>query len=854
MSGYDNLKEALAQQKTAFANLESEIKSVTESDISKENAKLRKELEKLTEDYAVASSKLKEAQAMNTGLKSKLYEQIYSEKISIVSRMSEKADIYFKDTNNAELNRLEQLSDSLKERISKINQQLSQNAVEASDELCSKLNELEESVIGKMTELRVDNANKLSTLMSDSQEAFNKLKEGQITDEQINEVTKKNNLEAFIGGNLINKVGILLIMIGIFLFSRLVYINITDTMRGILMFAAGGVMLGLGEYLNRKKATIASLGLSAGGIAVLYISGAVCYFVFGILSMYPALLICILITAAAFFLSMRYSSQTITAFALLGGYMPIFAMSDGGLPIIYGAMVYFIMLNCLALLISYHKKWIPCYFIGFVLNTIGTFFIIDLTQNMVWQNLWNDSPDVVNRYVLIAYTFFAFLVYTAVPILSTLRTQITLKKPDIVLLGLNTFISAATIYFLFDLLDLGDFMGAISVVFAAIYIWLGWVIEKNMTVERNTSALFYLTGLIFAVLFIPMQFDTEWWSLGWLMQGTLLSGYGILKEQKHFTRAGFIINGLCLWAFLWFDLFAAAGTPQHFPFKYFAITFASLLLLGAFIYKKQQFNKLPSIFRVAAFINLWIYAVYFTFDTIAPNLWPFFREHIALPFASRLHYYTLSTILISVTFLLARFLARNRFVADKGTIIFSNVLYIISAIIVLLTNLMGSFYMSDPGILVIIIGTVLLLITNIISVLGINDFTIYLVSKRSLGKGKGLGIEFYPIIISSFFVLLLSQNLMVQFSLQFTNMILTLLFAITSVAWIVFGFMKRYTYIRRAGLGLAMFSVAKLILFDLWEQTEGNRIIMFISLGIALVIISFVYQYFVKRLTIEVES
>ena len=40
--------------------------------------------------------------------------------------------------------------------------------------------------------------------------------------------------------------------------------------------------------------------------------------------------------------------------------------------------------------------------------------------------------------------------------------------------------------------------------------------------------------------------------------------------------------------------------------------------------------------------------------------------------------------------------------------------------------------------------------------------------------------------------------------------------------WIVFGFIKRYTFIRRFGLGLSVMSVAKLFLIDLYDLSTGN--------------------------------
>ena len=59
---------------------------------------------------------------------------------------------------------------------------------------------------------------------------------------------------------------------------------------------------------------------------------------------------------------------------------------------------------------------------------------------------------------------------------------------------------------------------------------------------------------------------------------------------------------------------------------------------------------------------------------------------------------------------------------------------------------------------------------------------------------------------------------------------------------------KRYTFIRRFGLALSILAVVKLFLIDLSFLTEGYKIISYFVFGMTLLAISFVYQYFSKRI------
>jgi uncharacterized membrane protein len=84
--------------------------------------------------------------------------------------------------------------------------------------------------------------------------------------------------------------------------------------------------------------------------------------------------------------------------------------------------------------------------------------------------------------------------------------------------------------------------------------------------------------------------------------------------------------------------------------------------------------------------------------------------------------------------------------------------------------------------------------------------------------------------------------------LEFTNFTISIIYILLAFAWIVFGFIKKYSFLRRSGLGLSFLAMAKLFLLDLAILTEGYRIISYFAFGIVLIAISFVYQYFSKRL------
>jgi hypothetical protein len=155
---------------------------------------------------------------------------------------------------------------------------------------------------------------------------------------------------------------------------------------------------------------------------------------------------------------------------------------------------------------------------------------------------------------------------------------------------------------------------------------------------------------------------------------------------------------------------------------------------------------------------------------------------------------------------------------------------------------------SSPAFGITVMGTVILTVLGLLSVFAVRDLMKTIVAERKLG------VEWYPLIISGYFIMILTQNLITQFNLSFSSAAISILYVLTALAWTIFGFMHRYSFIRRFGLGLAILAVIKLFLIDLSSLTQGYRIVSYFALGITLIAISFVYQYFSRRMELKGEA
>jgi uncharacterized membrane protein len=828
MSMVSNLKNLLSKQKENLSNIEKEILQIEKNDLVTENEKIKDELSKYKSSLEKEKSENLKLSDENKKLKNALYQQLYNEKTYILNSVQKRMDVYYKSKVQGERNRLQQLEISVKRRINEMTNILRANRIDTQDEIYTKIEELKTLLNVKVAAARQDLEKQEAVLSQNKSEEFLKLKEEQLTEEEIQSRIKQNNIESLIGLNIINKLGILLLIIGVIAASQFTYYRLTDSLKSVFMFAIGFVLLLAGEWLNRKKTNVFSLGLTSGGVAILYVALALSYFRFNILSMYPALGLCVLITIGAFILSQRYNSQTIAAFAMIGGYLPIFSIS-GSKAIVYGAMVYFVILNILALSISVNKKWIVSAFIGFSLNVLGSLYICSI--------MYDETPFYPDGLITILYLIFAFITYTLIPVIASYKKQLNFKRSDTVLLALNTFISSVILYSVFYAFRLDKFTGLLTAIFAIIYTALGRFIEKFMPKEKTTKSLFYITAVTFVALIIPFQFDIMWLSLGWLIEGVALLSYGIFKEIKGFKKSGIVITSLCFMSFLLFDM---SEYPDNlFTFKYFSITAGSIIILASLIYKKNIESTRTKLFKYLSVINLWFFSIYIVTNE--------FKKVLLNTLSDSNNFnidYLITATVIVISFVFAYAIQRIAVIRDKITKNISIIIYAIALVILFFLNftspIKGSF--SEVPLSISITGTFLLVLISLLSIFALRDFVLTLV------LDKMFGVEWYPFIISFYFVVILTQNLISQYNLGFNNAVISIIYLATAFAWITLGFIKRYTFIRRFGLALSISAVIKLFLIDLSFLTEGYKIISYFVFGITLLAISFVYQYFSKRI------
>ncbi|MCL2071500.1 MAG: DUF2339 domain-containing protein [Oscillospiraceae bacterium] len=819
----NNLREILTRYKETADLLESEIKSFENLDLTKKNIALEKEADRLNSELVKLREKVSQLNESNSQLRNTIYSKLYSERLSLINSSKKKTDAYFAYEQSKQNNRLTELENKYRRLIdAQINEIKSGYSV-LDEELRAKIasrthlikQELSDELADEVSAAKMRLAETAKAL-EDADAEYGAIRAEKVNAQDIERIAKQSNWERFLGLNVINKVGIGLVILGVIFASQYTYSLIGNGLKAVLSFALGGVMVAIGELLSRKKASVFSLGITSGGIAVAYIALTVSYFMFGVLTLYSAALICVGITVGAFLLSIQHKSQVVATFALIGGFLPLMILDALDETLTYSAMAYFLILGGFAFVLSFKKKWIVTAFFGLSLNIITTFML---------SGLFNAGNSVFEKSAFIVYVALSFITYTLIPIIGTYYGRLHFKKRDVTLIAINTFFSTVILYLNFARLEIVELNGLIPLVFMLIYIGLGLLLKWKMQTEYDMRMLFFVTAVTFFALIIPMHFESSaWFSLGWLVQGVGLAVYGIIAEKRKFIVSGFIINGLCLGGFLMIDLFAH---DESFLLRYAALTLGGLILTAVFAFKRVDHNGIK-ILKYAASLNLWLFTLYIIAEGVNK--------------AEELHlFYPL--FCIPATFALAFVLQRIKPIKDTGMRVISHIMYSAGILWLLIMNFTDESHLAAEGGIWPVYAFAYAA-ANITALLALSDI-LYYQSRTSL---NALRSEWFPFLLSLFFTFILTQNLIGFYDIPFAGMTISIVYAVLALLWCIFGFWKRFTFMRRFGLAMSLLVVSKLFLIDMWALSEGYRIITYFALGLSLIGISFVYQHFTKRL------
>ncbi len=393
----------------------------------------------------------------------------------------------------------------------------------------------------------------------------------------------RESLESKIGGNLLNKVGMAAIILGMAYFLKYAIDNEWIGEAGRVMV---GVLTGLGfvawgESLHRKEMRGYAVTILGGGVAILYFSIFAAFSFYHLLDQIPALLLMVLITVATVVMSVRYDSKTIAIFATVGGFMTP-ALLGTGKDNQHGLFTYILFLDLGVLALAYFKNWR-------VLNLLAFFFtqLIFVGWNLSFYNstkLWR------TEFWLTVF----FLLFAVMSFLYNITHQQKTTFRDLSLITLN-----GGCYFLwtYGLLEsrYSDYLGFYAVLMAAAYVVLGSVAYRRAQEDSYLFLVFLGLGLTCLTVAIPIQLKQNWITVGWSVEAAVLTWVGFHLDSSKTRRAALLIVAMVVFRLLFLDSSFSGAFGEGFTFLFnkrgmaFSAAILSLFAM-AYLYHRNREN------------------------------------------------------------------------------------------------------------------------------------------------------------------------------------------------------------------------------------------------------------------------
>ena len=213
-----------------------------------------------------------------------------------------------------------------------------------------------------------------------------------------------NKLEFKIGSNLLNALGVIMILIAFITFGKYIYSHyMSDVMKGFFLFLISSTVLYLGENVFQNKNPKFAIGISALGIGGLYASLVINYLVLNTINATGAIPTALVITGLSLLISYKHNSNTIRIIGLIGGYGCLVPINPLSIVESYVTIIILLIISISNAYVSINNKHFVTY--SSILNSIICLLIASLEfLNINAAMIYTLSMLILNNYVYIKTT------------------------------------------------------------------------------------------------------------------------------------------------------------------------------------------------------------------------------------------------------------------------------------------------------------------------------------------------------------------------------------------------------------------------------------------------------------------
>ncbi len=832
---YREIGRINSEIESIIANIKNEAGISREKELLKENERLAEDLKafhekmkvreeeigRLKNSNAVLIEELKEAKKVRRNGEIDKFQNILAEKMNV-------------ELESGVTRRLSNYAEEMKRKVKMLERNLSCEFSDEADSLRDELKKID-GKIGDFLEKsnRKTFENKIF-LQEESSVFHNKIKEETALKEGeflFEREKKRFVFEKLIGLKGFNFLGIISIFLGVFLVFRTQFAKIlaNNYVKSSASYLLGMFFLFAGEKFYQKNKKHFAVGLIGGGIGILYLTTLLSTLYLKLYPMTAGLFISVILTGLVVILSLRYDSQVIGVLSLIGGYLPYGAyiwVNKSNVQIYY-VLAYSLILQGIVLGVSWKKDWIYSKIFGFVTG------VVNMTGLVYYLNYSIHDKITAFFYIVIFTTAYSFIFLN-----SHKKENRQSNIIDYIFLSLNLIIKFSLIYSLFDKTTPSWLKAVLVGTVGIIYGFFGDRLKDN-----KVAKIFYIVALGSFILIIPLIVPEQFVVIAWGAETALLYFFYRKyknKEMRYGTIAIYLVS-------LVSNLIVREET-------YLIVYIQDLMIISFsfvlhFLIKQKSYKTEVRILNGIFKYLIFAYSIFFINKVVSDAVTSFEAINYGkdVLFGILLSLFTLRLVTYKIKKLQDSFSLKFLVIIEIIYLLFINMINFILYI-------SGwSWNVQEEKIPIsYLLSLILLIFVNLyLFIVAKNDIHLCFFRKNEKKPLWILGESIYFLCVANIILRIYEHSGVLILGAGLALDIVGLLLC----GYLVWkGFRVSNRNVRRIGLGIGIFFVAKSFLWDFLRFDNSYKLIAYFSMGAILIGTSYIYQTALKKLEQEVKE
>ncbi|MBX7125281.1 MAG: DUF2339 domain-containing protein [Cyclobacteriaceae bacterium] len=334
-------------------------------------------------------------------------------------------------------------------------------------------------------------------------------------------------LEEFLGTNVLNKIGIAVLIVGIGIGIRYAIDHslISPLTRIILGYLAGFTLTGIAWRMKPRYEKFSAV-LIAGGMATLYFVSFTAYAMYQLLPQIPTFVLMVAFTVMTVYIAMLYGLEVIAVIGMVGAYAVPFLLSDGSGKIVV-LLTYISVINLGILALSYRRRW-----------NILLYFSFGLTWLILYS--WFITCGDGHEWLSLTFSTVFYVTFYLMLVLRKLGGVERNDSADTALLMINSVFCYTLGYQALDI-DYTRWQGLYTLLSALPHVAVALALNRQKAQHEGTVWIAMGMALTFLTLAIPVQLDGRWVTDMWLMEAVILVWVSRRQRLPWMEYLGYVV-------------------------------------------------------------------------------------------------------------------------------------------------------------------------------------------------------------------------------------------------------------------------------------------------------------------------